>query len=116
MCALHGNDGLANDMNRPQSSHQDQRRRINSNQENERADFAKGISQQTMTLIGKTITDPPARSLDVESRMPAAQMIRLQMEQTGTRRDKKKDPGDSPGHPQTRVKQLRGAKAEKNNR
>ena len=112
MCALHGNDGLANDMNRPQSSHQDQRRRINPDQENERANFAERVTQQT----GKTITDPAARSLDVEGRMPAAQMIRLQMEQTGTRSDKKNDPRDSPGHPQTRVKQFRRAEAEKNRR
>ncbi len=63
--------------------------------------------------IGKTITDPAAWSLDVESRMPAAQMIRLQMEQAGTRNDKKNDPRDSPRHPQTRVKQFRYAEAEK---
>src|SRR5947207_15517726 len=99
MCALHSSDRLANDMNRPQSSHQDQRRRINPDQENERADFAEGVAQQTMMLIGKTITDPAAPSPDVESGMPAAQMIRLQMEQTGTRSDKKNDPGDTTGNP-----------------
>lgn len=66
-----------------------------------------------MMPIDKTITDPPAWSLDIESRMPAAQMIRLQMEQAGAGSDKKNDPRDSPRHPQTRVKQFRYAEAEK---
>ena len=66
-----------------------------------------------MMPIRKTITDPAAWSLDVESRMPAAQMIRLQMEQAGAGSDKKNDPRDSPPHPQTRVKQFRYAEAEK---
>src|SRR5260370_32208396 len=112
MRAPHSSDRLGNDMNRPQSSHQDHRRRINPDQENERTELAKRVTQQT----GKTIADPAARSLDVESRMPAAQMIRLQMEQTGARSDKKNHPRDSPGHPQTRVKQFRRAEAEKNRR
>src|SRR6266480_67948 len=66
-----------------------------------------------MMPISKTITDPAAWSLDVESRMPAAQMIRLQMEQAGAGSDKKNDPRDSPRHPQTRVKQFRYAETEK---
>src|SRR5947208_16718926 len=66
-----------------------------------------------MMPIRKPITDPAAWALDVESRMPAAQMIRLQMEQAGTGSDKKNDPRDSPRHPQTRVKQFRYAEAEK---
>ena len=67
-----------------------------------------------MMPIRKTITDPAAWALDVESRMPAAQMIRLQMEQTGARNDKKNDPHDSPRHPQTRVKQFHYPEAKKN--
>src|SRR5437773_10498424 len=66
-----------------------------------------------MMPIRKTITDPAAWSLDVESRMPAAQMIRLQMEQAGAGSDKKNDPRDSPRHTKTRVKQFRYAEAEK---
>src|SRR5260370_32099533 len=116
MCAPHSSDRLANDMNWPQSSHQNERRHINPDQKNKRADFAKGIAEQTMLPTGKAIADPAARSLDVESRMPAAQMIRLQMEETGTRSDKKNDPCDSPGHPQARVQQFRRAEAEKNRR
>src|SRR5437763_14087029 len=66
-----------------------------------------------MMPISKTITGPAGWSLDVESRRPAAQMIRLQMEQAGAGSDKKNDPRDSPRHPQTRVKQFRYAEAEK---
>src|SRR5206468_2196275 len=81
--------------------------------QNNGTDLAKNIAEQAMMPISKTITDPAAWSLDVESRMPAAQMIRLQMEQAGAGSDKKNDPRDSPRHPQTRMKQFRYAEAEK---
>src|SRR5882724_6225285 len=113
ICAPCRSDRLAHKMNRPQASHQNQRRYVNSNQQNNGANLAKNIAEQAMMPIGKTITDPAAWSLDIESRMPAAQMIWLQMEQTGARSDKKNDPRDSPRHPQTRVKQFRHAEAEK---
>src|SRR5882724_8253686 len=114
ICAPCRSDRLAHKMNRPQASHQNQRRYVNSNQQNNGADLAKNIAEQAMMPIGKTITDPAAWSLDIESRMPPAQMIRLQMEQTGARNDKKNDPRDSLGHPQTRVKQFHYTEAKKN--
>src|SRR6266403_1359856 len=67
-------------------------------------------------LIGEGISDPAARTLDVEGGMPAPQMVRLQMQETSTRPDEENDPNQSPRHAQARVKKFRSAKSEQNRR
>ena len=78
--ASRSRDRLADKMDRTQASHQDQGRCINSNQENKRTERTKRAAEETVTLIGEGVSDPAARSLDIEGGMPAAQMVRLQMQ------------------------------------
>src|SRR5438132_14041704 len=112
---MQGADNIhANKKDRTQSSHQNQRRSIESNQENNRADLAESAAEQTVMFIGEAIANPAARSLNIEGGMPAAQMVRLHMQQTRTRHDKENDPRQSPRHAKARVKQFRGAKSEQN--
>ena len=67
-----------------------------------------------MVRIGKAIADPAARPLDVEGGVPAPQMIRLHMQQTGTRYDEKNDPREAARHAQAWIKQFCRAKSKQN--
>src|SRR5262249_2356612 len=104
----------ANNMNRAESGHENQRRGVNSDQYDKRADLTKSVAEQTVMFIGETVADPPARPLNVEGSMPATQMVRLHMQQACARHDKKNDPRQSPLHAQAGVKQFGCAKSEKN--
>src|SRR6266403_132247 len=101
MCATRRGNALANKMNRPQPSYQDQRRYVDPAQENERADFAHRIEQQSFS---KKITDPPSRTGDVEMLPPAEEMTGLQLQEAGAGCDEQNDPRNAPRHAQTRIK------------
>ena len=96
-------------MDRPQSGHENQRRKINSRQQNDRADFAHRVEQQRLS---EKVADPSARALNVEDRFPTLQMTRLQLQQTRAGSDEQNDPGDPRRYAQTRVKQFCHAEPE----
>src|SRR5581483_10237262 len=100
--APHESDGFANKVDGAHSRDQDQSSNINAQQQYQRPYGPKSRAEQPAMFVGQTVTDPAARALDVERRVPAAQMIRLHVQQTGARYDKEDNPRKSPGHLQPR--------------
>src|SRR5207248_5599695 len=82
-------NGLVDEMNRPQSSHQDQTGDVNSTKQNDRPDFAHRSEEQ---CLAENIADPSTGPLNVERQSPAAEMTGLQLEQACARRDEENDP------------------------
>src|SRR5260370_17992446 len=98
--ATRARDGWPDEMNRAQTSHENERREINSAGQNERTDFAHRIQQD----FSQIVTELAAGTLNVKGQSPALQVTRLQLQQTCARCDEQNNPANPPCHAQTRMK------------
>ena len=106
---------LPNKMNRTESGHQNKSRRIDSNDEDHRADGPEGGAKQTAVFIGEEVSDPTARRLNVHRHFQPEQVADVpQLVEACTGYDEQHDPGNSGRHTQPRMKQFRRAETEQN--